>query len=172
MIFVILLIAVLLFGGYYIVNRSVENHQHWQHTFDGLSFSAEEFYQAVQAAITKREIPDIRFSRVNYSQKGLFSDKREYLHIEKGEFIYDVCAAPYGTGFFVSMWFAQRPSVTKKLGRKVKALEAIVDSQSYYTIDTNAMIHGAIQSGFHEAIEEMTVSKGVRQLSNAELKFF
>jgi hypothetical protein len=166
------IIFILIIGAivYWFINRTVENHQHWQHSFD-FSFSAEEFYQSVQEAITKREIPDVRFSRVKYSQGGLFSDSREYLHIVKGEFVYDVCAAPYGTGFFVSLWYVEKPSVTKKLARKVPALQAMTDSKSYYQIDTEAMAKGAIHAGFNTAIDNLTTAKGARALSDSERNF-
>ena len=159
---------------YWFINRSVENHRHWQHTFDGVKFSAEEFYVLVQEAITTREIPDVRFSRVTYSEGGLLSGNREYLHIEKGEYLYDVCAAPYGTGFFVSLWYAERPSVTRKLLRKVqkKEFQELADMKSFYRIDTDGMANGAIRSGFNEAIEELTTTKGARALSETERKFF
>ena len=140
--------------------------------FDGVEFGAEEFYKKVEECIRKREIPDVNFSRVTYSQAGMFSTGREYLHVVKGEFIYDICAAPFAKGFFVSMWYVERPSVTKKMARKVPALQAMVDSKSYYQIDTDAMVKGAIHAGFNEAIEELTTNKGARALSETERKFF
>jgi hypothetical protein len=172
MIFVILILIAI--GGfiYWSINRTVENHKHWQHTFDGLQFSAEEFYQSVEAAIAKREIPDVEFSRVSYAQSGMLGPSREYLHIEKGEYIYDVCAAPYGTGFFVSLWYVERPSVSKKLMKKVPALEALADTKSYYQIDTDGMANGAIRSGFNEAMEQLTITKGARALSESERTLF
>ena len=170
MIFFLLLLIIIGAGAYWFINKSVENYQHWQHSFD-FEFSAEEFYQSVQEAITNRKIPDVKFSRVTYSQGGLFSGGREYLHIEKGEFIYDVCAAPYGTGFFVSLWYVERPSVTKKLMKKVPALEKLADTKSYYQIDTDGMAKGAIHSGFNAAIDNLTTAKGARSLSETERKF-
>jgi len=167
---ILLFLVIVLGAAYWFINRSVENHQHWQHSFD-FEFSAEEFYQSVQEEITNRKIPDVKFSRVKYSQGGLFSGSREYLHIVKDEFIYDICAAPYGTGFFVSMWYVERPAVSKKLMKKVPALEKMADSKSYYQIDTEAMAKGAIQSGFSAAIDKLTTAKGARALSDTERKF-
>jgi hypothetical protein len=166
----ILILIILLIGGgaYWFINKSVENHKHWQHTFDGLQLSAEEFYKAVQEAIIKREIPDVKFSRVSYSQSGIFGNSREYLHIVKGEYEYDVCAAPYGTGFFVSLWYAERPSVNKKLMAKVPALKQMADTKSYYQIDTDGMANSAIRGAFTAAIDTVTSSKGVRGLSETE----
>jgi hypothetical protein len=164
----ILLILIIGAGAYWFINKSVENHKHWQHMFDGLQFSAEEFYAAVQEAITKRQIPDVKFSRVTYSQSGIFGNSREYLHIVKGEYEYDVCAAPYGTGFFVSLWYAERPSVSKKLMAKSPALKAMTDTKSYYQIDTDGMANSAIRSAFTSAIDVITSTKGVRGLSETE----
>ena len=65
MIFFLLLLIIIGAGAYWFINKSVENHQHWQHSFD-FEFSAEEFYQSVQEAITNRKIPDVKFSRVTY----------------------------------------------------------------------------------------------------------
>lgn len=167
MIFILILIITIGLFGYALINRTVENHQRWQHSFD-FEFSAEEFYQSVQEAITKRQIPDVKFSRVKYSQSGMFGNSREYLHIVKDEFVYDICAAPYGTGFFVSMWYVEKPSVTKKLGRKVPALQALVDTKSYYQIDTEAMAKAAIHTGFDAAIDELVNAKGARALGAGE----
>src|ERR1700756_321046 len=78
----------------YKLTRTTENPQHWQHSFADFEFSAEEFYVEVQRAVTKREIPGIFFGRITYSQQGMLSNRREYLHILKGEHQYDICAAP------------------------------------------------------------------------------
>jgi hypothetical protein len=168
--FIIIFILIVGLIVYWWLNKSVENHQHWQHSFD-FEFSAEEFYQSVQEEITNRKIPDVKFSRVTYSQGGLFSGSREYLHIVKDEFIYDVCAAPYGTGFFVSLWYVERPAVSKKLMKKVPALEKLADSKSYYQIDTDGMAKGAIHSGFNAAMDKLTTAKGARALSETQRKF-
>ncbi|MBS1619131.1 MAG: hypothetical protein JST76_11465 [Bacteroidetes bacterium] len=161
MIYIILFIAFVVAVAYWVNYREVENPQHWQCSFD-FEFSSEEFYQLVQRIVEEKKIPKVKFSRVFYSQYGMLSDKREYLHIVKGEFIYDVCAAPYGASFFVSMWNVTRPSVLKKLGRKVKWFEPIMDKSTYYQIDTEGMIKGAIEGAFNEAVREMANTKGYR----------
>jgi hypothetical protein len=37
----------------------------------------------------------------------VFSAKREYLRVERGPFVFDICGAPFGTGFFVSSWLVR-----------------------------------------------------------------
>jgi hypothetical protein len=39
----------------------------------------------------------------------LLSAKREYLRIIRGKYSFDVCAAPFGTGFFFSWWLTILP---------------------------------------------------------------
>src|SRR5690349_13798286 len=80
----------------------------WYNPFPNTSFSAMEFYNAVEQALDKKEIGDMKISRVTYSQGGLFSSNREYLRIARGEYIFLVCAAPFGTDFFVSWWGGER----------------------------------------------------------------
>jgi hypothetical protein len=170
-----LIIILVVIGGftYWIINRTVENPRHWSYSFNGLTFSAEAFYQSVEEVIKRREIPDVEFSRVEYSQSNMFGVKREYLHIVKDEYIYDVCAAPYGDSFFVSMWFVEKPSVTKKLMGKSKVLAELAEKKTYYEADTNAMARAAIEGGFTTAIDEMTSTKGIKGLPESErtLKF-
>lgn len=43
------------------------------------------------------------------AEAGMFSGKREYLRVTRGRFTFDICAAPYGTGFFFSWWLAKSP---------------------------------------------------------------
>ena len=152
---------------YFILHGAVDNQQRWQHSFD-FEFSAEDFYQSVQEAITKRKIPDVKFSRVKYSQGGLFNGSREYLHITKGAFIYDICAAPYGTGFFVSMWYAESHSVSKQIFSKIPIIKTLMETKSYYQIDTEAMAKAAIHVGFDAAIDELVSAKGARALGETE----
>jgi hypothetical protein len=38
---------------------------------------------------------------------GLLSAKREYLHVRRGKLAFDICGAPFGTGFFLSCWLAE-----------------------------------------------------------------
>ena len=159
---------------YWLIKRTIDNQKHWQHLFVGLQFSAEDFYKSVQARIEKKKIEGLRFSRVTYSQKrGLgLGGKREYLHIEKNEFVYDVCASPFGDDFFVSMWYAERHSVTYKILHRIPLLRNFVETKTYYGIDTDGMIKSAISAGFDEAVEELTTSKGVRMLTDSERKLF
>lgn len=79
---------------------------HWAKLLENLQASPLEFYTAVEQAVQERQIPGVELSRVDWHEGGVLSAKREYLRISRGRLMYDVCAAPFGTGFFISSWLA------------------------------------------------------------------
>jgi len=83
---------------------------HWYHLTEGLQDSPQRFYSSLEEAINGRQLPDISLSRVDYYEGGVFSAKREYLRVERKEHIFDVCAAPFGNGFFISWWLGKAES--------------------------------------------------------------
>lgn len=80
---------------------------HWHHTFEGLQTSALAFYESVEAVIGRREIPDLRLSRVEWGESGVLSAKRQYLRVERRGLAFDVCTAPFGNAQFFSSWLAE-----------------------------------------------------------------
>src|ERR1019366_2115892 len=95
MIFAILILLVVLFLAYRVVDSTVENHHPWQQGFDNLKFSTEDFYKLCEASIRKREIPGISFSRVKYSEGGVLSGNKEYPYIFRGENLYYIFARSF-----------------------------------------------------------------------------
>jgi len=83
---------------------------HWYHLIENLQASSKEFYSSVEAAIQRRQVPQASASRVDYREGGVFSAEREYLRVTRGRYIFDICGAPYGTGFFFSSWLAEARS--------------------------------------------------------------
>jgi hypothetical protein len=82
---------------------------HWHHPIENFQTSPLEFYAAVEQALQPRQIPDISTSRVDWKEGGLLSARREYLRVQRGKLAFDVCAAPFGTGFFFSSWLTNLP---------------------------------------------------------------
>lgn len=90
---------------------------HWSTLLEEFQTSALDFYTRVEQALSRREIPDIRTSRVEYKESGVLSARREYLRVERGEHVFDVCAAPFGRAFFFSSWLTQkRPGLLAAAG--------------------------------------------------------
>jgi len=80
---------------------------HWYKLIENLEASPREFYNSVEAAVQRRQIPNARTSRVDWREGGVFSALREYLRVARGRYVFDICGAPFGTGFFVSWWLAE-----------------------------------------------------------------
>ena len=82
---------------------------HWHHPIENFQTSTLEFYAAVEQALKPREIPDYEVSRIDWREGGVLTARREYLRIKRGKLAFDLCAAPFGTGFFFSWWLAELP---------------------------------------------------------------
>lgn len=81
---------------------------HWATLVENMEASPQEFYKHVEEAVKKREIPDIHMERVDWKEGGFLSADREYLRVMRGRYLYDICAAPFGTGFFFSSWMSEK----------------------------------------------------------------
>lgn len=81
---------------------------HWAALHEGLSASTQDYYETLEAAIERRSIPDVKIKRTEFSEGGMFSDNREYLRLVRHRHVVDVCAAPFGKGFFFSWWLSER----------------------------------------------------------------
>ena len=82
---------------------------HWHHPIEDFHTSTLEFYAAVEVALQPRQIPDYSVSRIDWREGGVLTARREYLRIKRGKLAFDLCAAPFGTGFFFSWWLAEVP---------------------------------------------------------------
>ncbi|MHB1957464.1 MAG: hypothetical protein ACYCO5_00340 [Acidobacteriaceae bacterium] len=82
---------------------------HWHHPIENFQTSTMEFYAAVEVALQPRQIPDYTVSRIDWHEGGVLTARREYLRIKRGKLAFDLCAAPFGTGFFFSWWLAELP---------------------------------------------------------------
>src|SRR5579871_3130501 len=82
---------------------------HWYQLIENFQTSSLEFYKSVETAIERRAVPENQSARVEHKESGLASAKREYLRMHRGKHAFDICAAPFGTGFFVSWWLTEPP---------------------------------------------------------------
>lgn len=89
---------------------------HWNQLLEGISASPQAVYTTLETAIARRAVPDISSSRVEWTESGLLSANRQYLRISRGQYRFDICAAPFGSGFFLSWWLTtKRPSPVRAL---------------------------------------------------------
>lgn len=131
--------------------------------------SAQEFYGAVEAAVKRKEIPDVKFSRVEFKEGGMFSAKREYLQIKRGDLSTYVCGAPFGNGFFVSSrLFADGSFIDAALGSGV--MKALVKPDTFFKVDSSQMYLSLVHSGLVEVIDKLTSAQNLPSLAESERK--
>ena len=146
-------------------------HSHWPQLIEGLQASPQEFYSRVESAIEARKIPDTKRVRVEWREGGPLSAKREYLRVRRKALVFDICGAPFGSGFFVSWWQGEFRMGFKGLLLSIPILGWIVARLfpiTYYQMDTEAMFRAAIHAAVLDVIDEMTKAKGIRGLSEFE----
>jgi len=84
---------------------------HWHTLIEGFSTSSLDFYELVKAGLARRQIPDLKIKSVKWKQSGFGSGKRVYLRVSREGLNFDICAAPFGTGYFFSWWLARIPRI-------------------------------------------------------------
>ncbi|MEI6575096.1 MAG: hypothetical protein WCO63_02860 [Bacteroidota bacterium] len=168
-ILVLLVVAVILFLVFRSKPKMMDDlGNHWHHFFAGLKFSTNEFYALVEENIKAQAMPDVEVSRVDFSEGGLFSDKREYLRVERKDDMFDICAAPFGAGFFVSYWLGTPKRFFKNMVKSIPGVRAVSGEATYYKEDAACMFRGLVVSCVTTAIDEITTSKGIRGLTENE----
>jgi hypothetical protein len=91
--------------------RKPQVEGHWHSLIEGFATSSLDFYELVKAGIARREIPDLAISQVEWKESGLGSGKRVYLRVSREGLNFDICAAPFGKGYFFSWWLARIPRI-------------------------------------------------------------
>jgi hypothetical protein len=104
--------------------KNLQVVDHWHTLIEGFSTSSLDFYDLVKAGVARREIPDLRISQVEWKESGLGSGKRVYLRISRENLNFDICAAPFGSGYFFSWWLAKIPRVLLDLAFLLLSLMA------------------------------------------------
>lgn len=164
-IFLVLIIGIIIYA---YNNSRFESMHPWQHFFDGMEFSSQDFYNQVAAAIRSRRV-NVSFGKESFIQSHIFSARREYLKVTKAEYVFFICAAPFGTGMFVSEWLCIR---TETKLNKIPILSKLAGkdrgNKTFYQMDTEAMYRSAIHTALMSVIDDISNSKGVRLLNDFE----
>jgi hypothetical protein len=69
---------------------------------ENFNFSPREFYVLLAKTIEERKVPGLTADLVKMFESVIGSSKRIYMTVARERFVYYVCAAPYGSGFFFS----------------------------------------------------------------------
>jgi len=161
---------------YYIVfwRRRFFLHSHWDVLIDDFSFSSQEFYKLLKEEIYTKKISSLRFTNVSLKEGNMFSSRRRYLRIYWKDLHFDVCAAPFGKGFFLSWWLVYRYTFWEWVIILIPFfgfwLHSILYKSTYYKHDTGTMFMKYVHQCVLEIFDELTISHGVRLLPEDERK--
>lgn len=148
---------------------------HWNTRVPGLTQSTRDFYTAVESLLGSSKVDDLRLERVAIAEGGVLSVKREYLQVRRREHVFHICAAPFGTGFFVSWWLGETRSGLMAtlsglpfIGFSFRLLARLAAPLTYYRIDTALMFQSLTHGVVLEALDAVTKERGIRALSEVE----
>lgn len=91
--------------------KKAEVLNHWIGFADAFHVSSLEFYAQVGKELAARQVPQLELKQIEFAEGGPLSEKRVYLRLLRERLVFDVCAAPFGSGFFFSCRTAVVPPV-------------------------------------------------------------
>lgn len=136
----------------------------WHQFIDYIPFTPKEFYVAVQREIQEKKIPHLRFSLITYRQGGLFSQGREYMRVQCKEYIFDVCAAPCASGFFVSYWMGEESDPIADFWKNMPWIGRYFRNRpkTFFELDNEAIFKELISGSIKKVFTELSSLKGSR----------
>lgn len=90
---------------------STEVLSRWCELIKDFNASPKEIYDIIERHVAAREVPELESTREFWHEGGALSAKREYLRLARERLVFEICAAPFGTGFFVSFRCCEIPLV-------------------------------------------------------------
>ncbi len=133
---------------------------HWHTRIEDFQLSTNEFYQRLQAALERRKYPEINFYSVQLNEGGALSARRDYLRVARGEYNFDICAAPFGTDYFVSWWLLEKPGCgcLMFLGPFGAAMAR---KTTYYREDTAIVFRESVHAAVLEVLREILGDRSI-----------
>lgn len=75
---------------------------HWHEFVENFEMEPLEFYELVHQELNQRQVPGLGTFCVTHAEGGTGSADRLYLRLDRHAGHFDICAAPFGTGFYFS----------------------------------------------------------------------
>jgi len=145
---------------------------HWHHPFEDLQYSSQEFYNSVAKRIKDQQFPAVTLQNKEFLESSVFSAKRTYLRIMRYDLCFDICAAPFGTSFFVSWRLTELEgceiAAVKWIPFIGKAWARLLMTKTYFQRDNEIMFRESIHSLLLKSLDELTATNGIRQLNEHE----
>ena len=158
------------------MSSTTEVISRWSTLLENFNMPPQQFYDAVVQAVEARQIPDAKPGTRHWYEGNLLTAKRDYLTISyKSDIYFAICAAPFGTGYFISWWLLQPPDgCLVQLLRLIPTLgplaEAFARPWTFYRVDAATMFQTATHSAVMEVVDSITSEKGIRGLDESERK--
>ncbi len=150
------------------------HHSKWNTLIDNFNFSTQEFYKLLKEELQNHGIKHIEIEQVSLKEGNAFSSRRSYLRATWKEYQYDICAAPFGKGFFISWWLLYKNSIGQLIILKIPFVGGWLARKlypvTYYKIDTASMFMTYAQAAVLKVVDDITKSQGVRALSELDRK--
>lgn len=151
-----------------------EYHSKWNTSINNFKFSTEEFYTLLRKELKSNGVVGIDIRTVKLKTGNTFSTSRKYLRVNWKEYQYDICAAPFGNGYFVSWWLLFKNSPMQIFVSKIPFIGDWLSKKlypvTYYKIDTASMFMTYCQQAVLNVIDEITDKQGLKKLSEVERK--
>lgn len=162
MVFILILILVIL-AVIVLGKTPITIKGHWKHFYDNIQFSTSDFYAQVKDGLIERKIEGLNYGQESFLESHIFSAKRIYLRINEHEYAFYICAAPFGTGTFVSWWLCVKD---EKFINKIPILSKLAgkdrNNKSFYQMDTEAMYQSMIHTVVVAVADGLTANNGYR----------
>lgn len=114
----------------------------WCQLLENLSASPSDVYATVQKCVEARKVPGLETTREFWHEGGAISAKREYLRFARERLVFEICAAPFGTGFFLSFRATVIPLVIDPLA--IFCFLFLVGAALAATVSLFGLLWGAI----------------------------
>lgn len=150
-----------------LISQILKNyHSNWNTLLDGFNFSTQEFYSLLREELKKQGITDLTIKDVSLKEGSFFSKRRRYLRIQWKEYQYDMCAAPFGKGFFISWWLIYKNSTGAIIISKIPFVGKWLAKKwypiTYYKVDTASMFMTHCHNAVLSVIDTITKESGIR----------
>lgn len=138
----------------------------WNYSVPNFQYSTEEFYQLLEVKIKERNLPGVKMKTRNISQGGLFSKNRLYFEVSRQDYIFHVCAAPFGNDYFFSWYLRVKLSPIQEMLSKIPIIGAYFTAKltykTYYQLDTEGMFKQSVHHAITDTISDILEPKGKR----------
>lgn len=146
---------------------------HWHQLIGGLEYSSKGFYDELTETLRALKIPGIAITREHFAEGSVLSARREYLKVRRGDLTYYVCAAPFGTSYFLSSWLIGNTGCLTALARIPLLgvpIRLLLRRRTFYSIDTALMFQESMHEVLMAQVDALTKAHNLRPLDEAQRK--